>query len=289
MVRTRESSTSTPSTPPRGERGWWRRLVGIFLVAFIVYGWLAYGLLPWLWKHYEHQPNLEPAPKTSVTAEGIPGDPLNVALAGTQTEVVRAMLAADWMPADPITFGTSVRIVKSTLLHRSYPTAPVSHLYLWGRRQDMAFEQQAGSSAARRHHVRFWKAEYFAADGRPFWLGCATFDRGVGLSHWTGKVTHHIDADLDQERDRLMSDLRQAGQLAQTFQVTGIGPTLWSRNGNGDRYFTDGELNVGVLVTNNLKRLEPPVELANPGNVTLKNKIWSWLRRLRVPDPMEKE
>ena len=35
---------------------------------------------------------------------------------------------------------------------------------------------------------------------RPVWLGAATFDRSVGVSHYTGAITHHIDADIDAER-----------------------------------------------------------------------------------------
>ena len=53
------------------------------MVALVI-AWLmlAYLILPALWSHYEHQPALESAPKTSRTAQGIPGDPLNVGLIG---------------------------------------------------------------------------------------------------------------------------------------------------------------------------------------------------------------
>ena len=37
------------------------------------------------------------------TSQDIPGDPLNVGLIGSQEDVVRAMHAAGWSPADPIT------------------------------------------------------------------------------------------------------------------------------------------------------------------------------------------
>jgi hypothetical protein len=79
------------------------------------------------------------------------------------------------------------------------------------------------------------------------WLGAASFDRGVGLSRLTGQVTHHIDPDLDTERDRLMADLERAGQLARRYQQPGVGPTRDGRNAGGDRYVTDGLLSVGVL------------------------------------------
>ena len=69
----------------------------------------------------------------------------------------------------------------------------------------------------------------------------------VGLSHDTGQVTHHIAPDIDAQRDGLIADLADAGRLTRVYQVTGVGATLFGRNGEGDRYHTDGELTVGVL------------------------------------------
>jgi hypothetical protein len=56
----------------------------------------------------------------------------------------------------------------------------VSSLYCDGLRQDLAFEKQVGRSAEQRHHVRFWRVLEAGKDGRPVWLGAATFDKGVG-------------------------------------------------------------------------------------------------------------
>ncbi len=80
------------------------------------------------------------------------------------------------------------------------------------------------------------------------WLGAATLDRGVGVSHYTGAVTHHIAADLDAERAMLATDLEAAGMVTAKYQVTGIGPTFNGRNGGGDLYYTDGEIWVLRLV-----------------------------------------
>ena len=94
------------------------------VVVALVVAWLllAYLILPALWRHYEHQPALENAPKTTRTAQGIPGDPLNVGLIGTEQEVVRAMLGSGWDAADPVTLKSSIGIARSVLrdqaLHR---------------------------------------------------------------------------------------------------------------------------------------------------------------------------
>ncbi|MGO9109036.1 MAG: LssY C-terminal domain-containing protein [Thermoguttaceae bacterium] len=193
----------------------------------------------------EVQSALDDAPRVTVTKTGIQGDPINVGLIGTKDELIAAMVAAKWQPADPITFKSSVELVKSVVLHRPDETAPVSNLYLWNRKEDLAFEQEVGKDASRRHHVRFWQSAQ-QVDGRPLWLGAATFDTKVGLSRVTRLITHHIDANIDADRDKLLSDLTAAGWLLSTegidFQIKRDG-----RNGGGDPYHTDGKLSLGVL------------------------------------------
>ena len=194
----------------------------------------------------EIQSALDDAPKATLTTTGIHGDPINVGLIGTKDELIAAMLAAKWQPADPITFKSSAKLVKSVVLHRPDETAPVSNLYLWKRKEDLAFEQEVGKDASRRHHVRFWESTK-QVDGRPLWLGAATFDTKVGFSHKTGMPTHHIDANIDADRDKLMKDLTAAGRLSSTEGIEGFQPKHDGRNGGGDPYHTDGKLSVGVL------------------------------------------
>ncbi len=181
-----------------------------------------------------------------MTTTGLHGDPVNVALVGTKDEIVAAMLAAKWQPADLITFKTSLKLVKSVMLHRPDETAPVSNLYLWKRKEDLAFEQEVGKDASRRHHVRFWESTK-QVNGRPLWLGAATFDTKVGFSHKTGLPTHHIDANIDADRDKLLVDLSAAAWLLSTEDIADFQPKHDGRNGCGDPYHTDGKLSIGVL------------------------------------------
>lgn len=245
----------------------------------LVYLMLAYLTLPALWRHHEHEPGLASLPMVTRTASGIPGDALNVGLVGSQEDVLRAMHEAGWFPADPITLRTSIRIVDSVLLDRPYRDAPVSSLYYEGRKEQLAFEKPAGRSADRRHHVRLWQVLASGEDGRPVWLGSATFDRGVGLSHDTGQVTHHIAPDIDAERDLLMHDLGEAGLVRNFFQISGIGPTLFGRNGEGDPYYTDGEIDVATLVVDGIRQTEPPVTLPPPPLIALKDNVWHGISR----------
>jgi hypothetical protein len=248
------------------------------LWAVCLYLVVAYLVLPTLWQHYEHQPNLADTPKITVTHNGIPGDPLNVGLVGTKDEVLRAMLAAEWHPADAITMRSSVHIAESVVLDRKYDDAPVSSLYVWGRKQDLAFEQLVGKSAKERHHVRLWQSDKTSDDGRPTWLGAATFDDSVGISHRTGQITHHINPDVDAERDHVIDSLDGARELVRTFQVTGVGSTLNGRNGGGDRFYSDGEVTIGVISPANVLTETPLVAEPNPAAVKAKNRLWTWLR-----------
>ena len=209
----------------------------------------AYAILPLVWTEVEHgrHPALEGLPTLTYNADGIPGDPLNVGLVGHEAELIAAMLAAQWHPADPITLRSSLKIAESVVLHRPDPDAPVSALYAFGRKQDLAFEQDVGGSADQRHHVRWWRVEPVDADDRPLWIGDASFDRDAGISHRTGQVTHHIAPDIDAERDQLMADLAAAGQLAAQYEWPGIGATQDGRNAGGDRYYPDGMMAVGIL------------------------------------------
>src|ERR1700726_1423033 len=87
-----------------------------FAVVAVVYLLLAYVVLPALWRHHEHEPGLASLPMVTRTGTGIPGDALNVGLVGSQEDVLRAMQAAGWFPADPVTFRTSIAIIGSVVL-----------------------------------------------------------------------------------------------------------------------------------------------------------------------------
>ena len=235
---------------------------------------LAYLALPALWSHYEHQRGLANLPMVTRTAQGIPGDPINVGLIGDKLDVLCAMQQAGWYPADPVTARSSIEIAGSVLLDRPYRQAPISPLFYLGRPEDLAFEKPAGESADRRHHVRFWKVLDQGEEKRPVWLGDVTYDRGVGISHYTGAITHHIAADIDAERGLLASDLETAQLVDAKYQVTGIGLTLTGRNGGGDSYFTDGEVWILRLVTACQKRTAPADIIPSPPATEIKDQIW---------------
>jgi hypothetical protein len=221
------------------------RLLAGLLVVYLA---AAYLIAPAAWKRYTRRhPALEDVPGVTHTSSGIPGDPINVSLIGAKTEVLRIMLAAKWYPSDPLTLRSCLEIAEATVLKRPYDDAPVSNLFLWGRKEDLAFEQPVGSDPRKRHHVRFWRSEKDDPDGRPIWVGAAIYDERVGFSHTTGQITHHTGGDIDAERDLLFRDLQGTGDLLDTYIVKGFHTTCRGRNGGGDPWYTDGDLYVGVI------------------------------------------
>lgn len=216
------------------------------MIVLLAYLAIAYIAAPefWWWR----DDGLAKLQMRTTTTQGIPGDPINVGLVGTRENVLKAFAAAGWRPADAITLRTSIEIGLSVVLDRPDLDAPVSTLMFDGRRQDLAFEKPVGKSADQRHHVRFWQSEPLKPGGDgPLFLGAASFDRGVGLSHDTGQITHHIGPDLDAERALVIGDLTKAGWISSTYEVEGSGATQHGRNGGGDPFFTDGKVLVGVL------------------------------------------
>jgi hypothetical protein len=260
----------TPAALPRRSRS--RAAVRLFVAGAGLYLLTAYLLLPLLWHGYEDRhPALADAPWLTHTASGIPGDPLNVALVGTERDVHLAMLAAGWYPADPITLESSLRMATDVVFKKPFDDAPVSPLYLWGRKEDLAFEQLVGDNPRHRHHVRFWRSDKLDKDAKPLWLGAATLDKHVGLSYTTGQITHHIGPDVDAERDKVINDIQRANDLSAVYWVNGFDKELKGRNGGGDPWHTDGRLAVGVVALQAAGRptqdRAPSASVSSPGNL----------------------
>jgi hypothetical protein len=195
----------------------------------------------------EGHPALARLPRHTSTAKGRQGDAVNVALIGTEEELHRTLAAAGWYAADPITLKTSLRIAADVVLRKPYAHAPVSDLYLWGRKEDAAFEQPVGKSPKQRHHVRFWRSAEVDNHGKPLWVGAATFDERVEISRTTLGVTHKIAPAIDLERNKLVNDAIRTGMLDGYYWVDQFHPNPEGRNGGGDRYVTDRRLAIGVI------------------------------------------
>lgn len=217
---------------------------GGVIMALVFWGFLAYLALPRLHRILTSIYVPDYFMGRTRTSDGLLGDPVNLAFHGDRARIEAAMAAAGWIPADPVGFASSWRIVASTLRRRSYPTAPVSPLFLFGRMQDLAYQQEVAGSPAQRHHVRLWQCPegWLLPGGRRVdWLAAGTFDRAVGLSLFTLQVTHRIDADTDIERDHIVATVRAVPGV-EVDVIRDFSTGYHSRNGGGDSITTDGDL-----------------------------------------------
>jgi hypothetical protein len=218
-------------------------------LALLLVFWLlvAYLVLPRLHRAltYVYVPNYFLG--RARTSDGLLGDPINLAILGSEAQVHRAMGAAGWTRADEVTLASSLRIVRSTLSRRSYPEAPVSPLHLFERQQDFAYQQEVEGNPAQRHHVRFWRCPegWRLPGGYPVdWVTAGTYDRSVGLSLMTLQVTHRIARDIDVERDHIVASLTAADRRVHVDTIRHFATGYHARNGGGDQIVTDGHLPV---------------------------------------------
>lgn len=207
----------------------------------------------------------------TVTGIGVLGDPVNLAFDGSEQTIHAVMRRAGWTRADDVTLRSSWGIIVSAVLRRSYRAAPVSPLFLFGRQQAFAYEQEVDGNASQRHHVRFWPVpEGWLLPGgyRVGWLAAGTYDRAVGLSAFTLQVTHKVDADIDVERDFVVDTIRYACPDARLRMIEGFSSAFHSRNGGGDIVRTDGDLPVLDLtaVASPASSEAPAPEDAAPGS-----------------------
>ncbi len=173
---------------------------------------------------------------------GNPGDMVNYALIGTEDQVTKAFAAAGWVQVDKTTQDAVVHGLISTLSHEAYTEMPMSTLYLFGRSQDLSYARAAPLEvAAIRHHLRVWKTTE-TVGGEPLWVGSATHDNGFEKDQRNGGVTHHIDANVDQERDFLEQSFSDAGVLAGAAYVMPANPLTTARTATGGSFESDGRI-----------------------------------------------
>jgi hypothetical protein len=179
-------------------------------------------------------------PKTSFDFRGRATEPLNFILLGEAGQIERAFSDARWHEAVPITASNWAKAFWSGLRDSSYPDGPMTPYYLSTTPQDMSFQQETKRRSFRqRHHVRFWRTK-FEVDRKKLWLGMASYDRSLRLLNGLRFPYHHIDPDLDAERELIVGDLlSQGGKEIGRFN---LGGKLEGKNDHHEPYFTDGKI-----------------------------------------------
>ena len=199
-----------------------------FLAATLTYGIAAYVILPRAVRMGLKILQHKLVPSFTVTGDGLPGDPVNLALIGTLQQLRAAFAVLGWTEADRLGLKSSWHMVRAFVSNTPYPTAPFSTLYLFGRGQDIGFQKAIDNSPRKRHHIRFWAlglsraedswgANNFwlntdrpADDARVIWVGAGTRDTGLSLTQLTFQITHATDADTNAERNFVIAELTKS-------------------------------------------------------------------------------
>ena len=202
-------------------------------------------------RFYPYPSNFIALPRVTHTKSGVEGDPVNLVFVGSKDQILRSFRQAGWLIPDPITLQTSEKIAVDSVAHRSYPTAPVSNLYVFDRVQDLVFEKPT-SDVQNRGHIRLWQTGMLIG-GQPVWVGAASYDHGIELSGTNHLPTHHIAPTVDLERNAVGADLERTGLVKEEADAAFTPPIFFARNGGGDYYESDGE----VLVVNYTTTLIP--------------------------------
>jgi hypothetical protein len=241
-----------------------RRLPWILAVS-LTYGIAAYVILPRVIRTGLKLLGRKRVPSYTTTGDGLPGDPVNVALVGTLPQLRAAFAALGWSEADRLGLASSWRMVRAFVFDSPYPTAPFSTLYLFGRGQDVGFQKAIDDSPRKRHHIRFWSlsllraedtwaggsASFWMNTGRPpddervLWVGAGTRDTGLSLTRLTFQITHATASDTDVERDYIIGQLNGIGSIA-AVKVYQAGQCLATERVN--HYTTDGRVTLASLV-----------------------------------------
>lgn len=168
------------------------------------------------------------------------GDPLNLIVVGDGDDVYHAFIRAGWDETETINVASAWKTAISYIFGRRYRYSPVSALYVFGRRQDVAL-QKARGTIHERNHLRLWLAPVRFRHKR-VWVG--QISRDIGVRFTTKSImTHKIDPDIDETRNFLIQDLWYFQGLLQFAMVEGVGAASINaprHNLTGDPYFTNG-------------------------------------------------
>jgi hypothetical protein len=170
------------------------------------------------------------------------GDPLNIVLVSSGEDAVAALTASGWDFTESITVDSIRRMIGAAISEQSFLTAPVSALYAFGRKQDVAL-QRGRSTISQRNHMRLWLAP-FRCEGVPVWVGQVSRDIGVKVTTKSPTLTTHvIDPVVDESREYLFHSLLHHDAISQFGFVRGVGEASEEQprhNLSGDSWFTDG-------------------------------------------------
>lgn len=229
----------------------------LFLALLLTYYLSAYVILPRIIRIALLIIRKGRIPRFTTASDGFYVDPVNIILVGTKENLEKAFEKIGWVKADKLNVRTSEKMVRKFLENKPYPNAPFSNLYLFGRKQNIGFQQSIGNSPRKRHHVRFWainvnkeinpldikfwtKKQRIKPDKVFTWVGAASEDIGFAFTKLTYQLSHRVNPEVDKERKYILNLLKDSKQ---------IGKITYYKSGKFKvgKYTSDGRIAVAKL------------------------------------------
>jgi hypothetical protein len=183
---------------------------------------------------------------------GKDGDPLNIVVIGSGSNILHSLARAGWSFTHRINLSSVTKMVGASLSNQPYPVAPVSDLFLFDRKQDFAL-QRPRPNIAQRNHLRLWLAPFRYQD-KSVWVGQVSRDIGIKFTTKSSSLTTHIiDPDVDLAREYLLHSLLAGGFVEAFGFVNGSKTASIDKPASNlvdDPFFSDGKRLVVLLTPN---------------------------------------
>ena len=177
-------------------------------------------------------------PERAFTMDHKNADVINIAFIGTREEIGQAFHAAGWTGSDRFSKSAFFKEFHAYLDNSTYAEAPMRPMLIGESTPDLLW-QKSLNTYSKRDHIRAWHwSEEF--DGTPVWIGATTHDVGATLSVRYKRFVHHIASNVDQERSKVIRDLRLAGCVDSVYLAPRPHFPTTLQNATGDMIRTDG-------------------------------------------------
>jgi hypothetical protein len=178
--------------------------------------------------------------RTTAPSNGRPSDLVNLMFVGSREQIRAAFRAAGWSETEPSNMHSRIQGIRAFVEGRSSGSFPMSHLLLDDAEADMSW-QKGLNDMSKRHHIRIWKQPQMW-DGQQVWAAAATREIDFAYLHHGSAMTHRIDENIEQERDKIAYDLAFTSYVdVLDWSERSSLPSV-TRNGTGDLMTTDKKL-----------------------------------------------
>lgn len=188
------------------------------------------------------EPLVEQLPNRSFAFSKRPSDLVNVLFIGSRKQLSAAFAAAGWVEPQAPSMRGRLAQIRAAAESRGYRGAEMSSLWVNKMAPDMSW-QKGFNDLSKRHHIRLWKQPE-SWHGQELWVGAATRDVDYAYFRPGQTLTHRVQKEIDQERDKIVNDLDFTTCVASVDRLERSTVPRDTHNSTGDPMTTDARLAV---------------------------------------------